>query len=118
MSRPQPGNRSLSVSGRCSPRWVEDWEHVTLDERKKAVASIFETITADPTADVLLDCAPRESWKDYVRAVVPATKTNESTPIEGGSERKTGVKHAEVVTARLVKDERGWLRLAGLDRAG
>jgi hypothetical protein len=29
------------------------------------------------------------------------------------SERKTGVKHAEVVTARLVQDERGLLRLAG-----
>jgi len=24
-----------------------------------------------------------------------------------------GVKHAEVVTAQLVQDERGWLRLAG-----
>jgi hypothetical protein len=30
-----------------------------------------------------------------------------------GSERKTGVKHAEVITARLVQDDRGWLRLAG-----
>src|SRR5207245_1804277 len=29
------------------------------------------------------------------------------------SERKTGVKHAEVVTTRLVQDEGGWLRLAG-----
>ena len=29
------------------------------------------------------------------------------------SERKTGVKHAEVITARLLQDERGWLRLAG-----
>ena len=30
------------------------------------------------------------------------------------SERKTGgVKRAEVITARLVQDERGWLRLAG-----
>jgi predicted RNA methylase len=28
-------------------------------------------------------------------------------------ERKTGVKRAEVVTTRLVQDERGWLRLAG-----
>ena len=28
------------------------------------------------------------------------------------SERKTGVKHAEVITARLLQDERGWLRLA------
>src|SRR2546422_6956148 len=26
------------------------------------------------------------------------------------SERKTGVKHAEVITARLVQNERGWLR--------
>ena len=30
-----------------------------------------------------------------------------------GSERKTGVKRAEVITARLVQDSRGWLRLAG-----
>jgi hypothetical protein len=28
------------------------------------------------------------------------------------SERKTGVKHAEVITARLIQDDRGWLRLA------
>jgi hypothetical protein len=31
-----------------------------------------------------------------------------------GEDRETaGVKHAEVITARLVQDERGWLRLAG-----
>jgi hypothetical protein len=30
-----------------------------------------------------------------------------------GVERKTGVKHAEVLTVGLVRDERGWLRLAG-----
>jgi DNA polymerase III psi subunit len=29
------------------------------------------------------------------------------------AERKTRVKHAEVITARVVQDERGWLRLAG-----
>jgi hypothetical protein len=28
------------------------------------------------------------------------------------TERKTGVKRAEVITARLVQDDRGWLRLA------
>jgi hypothetical protein len=28
------------------------------------------------------------------------------------TERKAGVKRAVVVTARLVRDERGWLRLA------
>jgi hypothetical protein len=30
-----------------------------------------------------------------------------------GFERKTGVKHAELITVQLVQDERGWLRLAG-----
>jgi hypothetical protein len=52
-----------------------------LDERKRLVASIFETITADEKE---LDFAPRESWKAYVRAVIPGTKTNESAPSEGG----------------------------------
>jgi hypothetical protein len=86
--------------------------HVTIEERKRLVASIFEVITLSTNQEEL-DCTPRESWMAYVRAVIPATKPNESTPSEGGSERKTGVKHAEVVTARLVQDERGWLRLAG-----
>ena len=31
----------------------------------------------------------------------------------GEGRGNAGVKHAEVVTARLVRDERGWLRLAG-----
>jgi hypothetical protein len=31
----------------------------------------------------------------------------------GEDRENAGVKHAEVVTARLVQDERGWLRLAG-----
>jgi hypothetical protein len=29
------------------------------------------------------------------------------------SERKTGVKRAEVITAPVVRDERGWVRMAG-----
>jgi len=31
----------------------------------------------------------------------------------GEDRGNAGVKHAEVITARLVQDERGWLRLAG-----
>src|ERR1700737_422899 len=31
----------------------------------------------------------------YVRAVIPATKTNESAPSEGGSEPKTGLRLPE-----------------------
>ena len=52
---------------------VEDWLHVTLEERKRLVASIFEVITLTPDQAVL-DGTPRESWKDYVRAVIPPTK--------------------------------------------
>jgi hypothetical protein len=29
------------------------------------------------------------------------------------SERKTGVKREEVITTRVVRDDHGWLRLAG-----
>jgi hypothetical protein len=41
------------------------------------------------------------------------TATQSASEPASTSERKTGVKHAEVVTARLVQNERGWLRLAG-----
>ena len=93
-SAPQP----LFVRQRTLLRTlVEDWAHVTLDERKRLVASIFETITADEHE---LDFAPRESWKAYVRTVIPATKTNESTPSKGGSERKTGFEPATPSLAR------------------
>jgi len=89
---------------------VEDWEYLAVDERKAIVGKVFEQITAD--AEGLDEFVPREAWKDYVRAVV-RPETRESSPTEGGHERKTGVKHVEVVTVRLVQDERGWLRLAG-----
>jgi hypothetical protein len=78
---------------------VEDWVHVTLEERKRLVASIFEVITLTPDQEEL-DCTPRESWKTYVRAVIPATKPNESTPFKGGSERKTGLEPATLTLAR------------------
>jgi hypothetical protein len=47
---------------------------------------------------------PREGWRPYVKAALETPRVL--------TERKTGVKHAEVVTARLVQDECGWLRLA------
>lgn len=76
-----------------------------MTERKTVVASIFETITAGPDE---LDFTPRESWKDYVRAVVP----NETAPSKGAHERKAGLYAFNVETLRLVRDERGWLRVA------
>ncbi len=57
---------------------------------------------------------PRPEWEPYIDTVM-ARKTANSARVSAvaTSERKTGVKHAEVVTARLVLDEGGWLRLAG-----
>jgi hypothetical protein len=52
------------------------------------------------------------------RIAIPGT-TPEGTcsflgvEVEAPTERKTGVKRAEVIKARLLQDERGWLRLAG-----
>jgi hypothetical protein len=45
----------------------------------------------------------------YIFAAIPKPVTGLRAP----TERKTGVKRADVITARLVQDERGWLRLAG-----
>ena len=86
---------------------VEDWDEMTAEERRRVVGTVFAEIHASNAGIVKL--LPREDWKPYMQAVLrePATLGR------WGTERKTGVKHAEVVTARLVQDERGWLRLAG-----
>jgi hypothetical protein len=53
-------------------------------------------------------------WEPYVDAVLAKKRAAESaSDSASASERKTGVKRAEVITARVVQDERGWLRLAG-----
>ena len=56
---------------------------------------------------------PLPHFEPYVAAVLAkrAAAESGSNPVST-SERKTGVKHADVITARLVQDERGWLRLA------
>ena len=54
---------------------------------------------------VVSELVPREGWRPYMKATLTAPRVL--------SERKTGVKHAEVITARLNQDERGWLRFAG-----
>jgi hypothetical protein len=49
-----------------------------------------------------------------VEAVLARQRQGQDSPAPvTTSERKTGVKRAEVITARLVQDEGGWLRLAG-----
>jgi hypothetical protein len=52
-------------------------------------------------------------WEPYVDAVLAKKRAAESASDSvSASERKTGVKHAEGITARLVQDDRGWLWLA------
>ena len=61
-----------------------------------------------------IEFRPKPIWEPYVEAVLARQRQEQATsPAVTSSERKTGVKHAEVITARLVQDERGWLRLAG-----
>jgi len=57
---------------------------------------------------------PLPHFEPYVAAVLAkrAAAESGSNPVST-SERKTGVKDAELITARLLQDERGWLRLAG-----
>jgi hypothetical protein len=74
---------------------------------KRATAGALASEVFRATEAGIDDFLPRERWNDYMRAVVPAEAKKATT------ERKTGVKRAEVITARRVEDERGWLRLAG-----
>ncbi len=76
---------------------------------------IFSEIGADHTVDGLkIEFRPRPVCEPYAEAVLARQRQGLETltPVTT-SERKTGVKHAEVVTTRLARDERGWLRLAG-----
>jgi hypothetical protein len=61
----------------------------------------------NPPGATLLDAS--RIWEPYVEAVLARQKQARDGPRPvTTSEPKTGVKHAEVITARLVKDERGW----------
>lgn len=49
---------------------VDDWDFLSADERKALIAEIFEEITASELG--IVDFLPREAWKSYMRAVIPA----------------------------------------------
>jgi len=51
-----------------------------------------------------------ESCEDWRSDSSPLPEAEDH--LRAPTERKTGVKHAEVITARFIQDERGWLRLA------
>ncbi len=64
---------------------------------------MFEEIVV--AAGGVFELVPREGWRRCLKAGLESPREL--------SERKTGVEHAKVVTIRVVRDERGWLRLAG-----
>jgi hypothetical protein len=70
---------------------------------RKVLCGVFDPVTA--TSHGIDRLEPFEDWRPYVVAAIPGHWVP--------TERKTGGQHAEVITARLVQDERGWLRLAG-----
>jgi hypothetical protein len=78
----------------------------TADERKRMLAAIFDSITA--SAEGVNRLEPCEAWRPYVVAAIP-----QPVAVRGGpTERKTGLYVPNVETTRLMRDERGWLRLA------
>ncbi len=86
---------------------VDEWAMMSADARNRMLAAIFDSVTA--SAEGVDRLEPCEDWRPYIVAAIPKPVGLLRAP----PERKTGVKHAEVVTARILQDERGWLRLAG-----
>jgi hypothetical protein len=76
---------------------------------------IFGEIHTVHTVDGLkIELRPRPVWEPYVVAVVARRRQEQDilTPVTA-SERKTGLYIPNVETIRLVRDDRGWLRLTG-----
>jgi hypothetical protein len=88
---------------------VDDWDEMTTEEKKRFIAIVFDEIQADTPGITTL--IARGRWKDYIEAVVSPSGIP-VLEVRVPTERKTGVKRAEVITARLVQDDRGWLKLA------
>jgi site-specific DNA recombinase len=70
---------------------VEEWDEMTLDERKRLIAVVFEEIQAD--AEGLRELVPHEEWKACLRSALPKPRVL--------SERKTGLEPATPTLARL-----------------
>jgi hypothetical protein len=70
---------------------VEEWDEMTLDERKRLIAVVFEEIQAD--AEGVRELVPHEEWKACLRSALPKPRVL--------SERKTGLEPATPTLARL-----------------
>jgi hypothetical protein len=86
---------------------LDDWDEVTSEERRHLIETVFAEVYAD--ADAVARILPREDWKPYMAAVLRTPAVLD----RWAKERKTGLNARDVETNRLVRDERGWLGLAG-----
>src|SRR2546422_10862003 len=85
---------------------VDEWATMTAEERTRMLAAIFDSITANAEGVDRLE--PCEDWRPYIVAAIPKPVRLLRAP----TVRKTGLYVPNVETTRLVRDERGWLRLA------
>ena len=85
---------------------VDDWDDMTAEERRRVIDVVFAEVHASSAGIAKL--LPREDWKPYMAAVLRTPVTVQ----RWGTERKTGHYVPNVETVRLVRDDRGWLRLA------
>ncbi len=72
---------------------VDDWQELTIEERKRLVSLVFEQIEADAERGITR-FLPRADWKRYMRAVVGASGAS-----GGVTERKTGLEPATLALA-------------------
>jgi len=69
------------------------------DQRRRILASVFETITVG--LDGIKELTPREGWRPYVRAAIRTARTlPERTTLRVHPERKTGLEPATLTLAR------------------
>jgi hypothetical protein len=82
---------------------------MTDEEKERVFQMLLSEIRADHTTNGLsIEFEAKPIWEPYVEALLAT-----STPDRGRTAdcyhlgAETGVKHADVITARLVQDERG-----------
>ena len=70
---------------------VDDWAHLNIEDRRRLIGEVFAEVRVD--AQGVRDFMPRDEWKPYMAAVVPATA-------RVTAERKTGLEPATLTLAR------------------
>ena len=74
----------------------------------------MRSVPITPSTGLKIEFRPKPIWEPYVEAVLARQRQKQATsPAVTTSERKTGLYVPNVETTRLVRDDHGWLRLAG-----